>query len=98
MTIVAVIYRYTHDVATRDRVLPAHREYLRGLAAQGLLLVSGPYGPDEPRGALLLFSADKSTVIALIGNDPITTSGVIAKTEITVWEPVIGPLLAAIGV
>ncbi len=97
MSIVAVTYRYTDDVAGRDRVLPAHREYLHGLTAQGVLLASGPYGPDEPRGALLLFSADKSTVIALIDNDPFTSSGVIAKTEITVWEPVIGPLLTAIG-
>jgi uncharacterized protein len=97
MSIVAVTYRYTDDVAARDRVLPAHREYLHGLAAQGLLLVSGPYGPDEPRGALLLISADKSTVIALLDNDPYTGKGVIAKTEIAVWEPVIGPLLAAIA-
>ena len=96
MTIVAVTYRYTDDVAARDRVLPEHRDYLRGLADQGLLLVAGPYGPDEPRGALLLFSADKAKVNALIDNDPFTTSGVIAKTEITVWEPVIGPLVAAI--
>jgi uncharacterized protein YciI len=96
MTIVAVTYRYTDDVAARDRLLPEHRDYLRGLADQGLLLVAGPYGPDEPRGALLLFRADKAQVNALIEKDPFTTSGVIAKTEIAAWEPVIGPLVAAI--
>jgi uncharacterized protein len=96
MTIVAVTYRYTDDVATRDRVLPEHRDYLRGLAEQGLLLVAGPYGPDEPRGALLLFRADKAQVDALIEKDPFTASGVIATTEIAAWEPLIGPRVAAI--
>ena len=32
----------------------------------------------------------------MIANDPFTTNGVIATTEITTWEPVIGPLLPAI--
>ena len=35
MSVVAVTYRYTDDVATRDRVLPEHRRYLRGLADAG---------------------------------------------------------------
>ena len=96
MTIVAVTYRYTDDVATRDRVLPEHRAYLRQLADQGVLLVSGPYGPGEPRGALLLFRADKAKVTALIANDPFTTNSVIAAIEIAAWEPVIGPLLPAL--
>ena len=95
MTVVAVTYRYTDDVAARDRVLPEHREYLRGLADQGVLLLSGPYGPGEPRGALLLFRADKARVATLLANDPFRTSGVLATTEVTEWEPVIGPLLPA---
>ena len=96
MTIIAVTYRYTDDVAARDRVLPEHRDFLRELADQGLLLVSGPYGPDEPRGALLLFRAEKAQVNALIENDPFKANGVIATTEIAAWEPVIGPVVAAL--
>jgi uncharacterized protein YciI len=96
MTVVAVTYHYTDDVAARDRILPEHRAYLRRLADQGVLLVSGPYGPGEPRGALLLFRADKAQVNTLIANDPFTTNGVIATNEITTWEPVIGPLVPAI--
>ncbi|MFF7190345.1 YciI family protein [Streptomyces sp. NPDC008222] len=97
MTVVAVTYRYTDDVARRDRVLPEHRDWLRGLADQGVLLVSGPYGPDEPRGALLLFRADKAQVRALMEKDPFAAvGGVIAETEIAVWEPVIGFVLAAV--
>jgi uncharacterized protein len=97
MTIYAVTYRYTDDVATRDRVRPEHREYLRGLADQGLLLLSGPFGPNEAPGALLIFrAADKAEVNALIEKDPFSTSGVIAGSETREWEPVIGPLRSGI--
>jgi uncharacterized protein len=97
MTIYAVTYRYTDDVATRDRVRPEHREYLRGLADRGLLLLSGPFGPDEPAGALLIFrTADKAEVSALVKKDPFTISEVITSTEIAEWEPVLGPLRSAI--
>ena len=58
MTIFAVTYRYSDDVATRDALRTEHRDYLRGLADRGLLLVSGPFGADEAPGALLLFRAD----------------------------------------
>jgi uncharacterized protein YciI len=96
MTIFAVTYRYSDDVATRDALRTEHRDYLRGLADQGLLLVSGPFGPDEPAGALLLFRADdKAHVDELIDKDPFTTSGVIAEATTAEWEPVIGPLLPA---
>ena len=92
MTIFAVTYRYSDDVATRDALRTEHRDYLRGLADRGLLLVSGPFGADEAPGALLLFRADdKAHVDALVEKDPFTPSGVIAQTDTTEWEPVIGP-------
>ena len=94
MTIFAVTYRYSDDVATRDNLRTDHRDYLRRLADRGLLLVSGPFGPDEAPGALLLFRADdKAHVDALVEKDPFTPSGVIAQTDTAEWEPVIGPLL-----
>lgn len=96
MTIVAVTYRYTDDVAARDRNLPRHREYLDALAREGLLVVAGPYAPGERRGALLLFRASKAQVSELIENDPFSASGVIATTDIAVWEPVIGPAVTAL--
>jgi uncharacterized protein YciI len=92
MTIFAVTYRYSDDVATRDNLRTKHRDYLAGLPTKGLLLVSGPFGPDEAPGALLLFRADdKAHVDALIDKDPFTTSGVIAEAPPPEWEPVIGP-------
>jgi uncharacterized protein YciI len=97
MAIFAVTYRYTDDTTTRDNVRAVHRDYLRGLAEQGLLLLSGPYGADEAPGALLMFRGDdKAQVTALVEKDPFTTNGVIAETEITEWEPVIGQLLSAL--
>lgn len=98
MTIYAVTYRYSDDVATRDRVRPEHRDYLRGLADRGHLLLSGPFGPDEPAGALLIFrAADKAEVGALIEKDPFTISSVIASSEVAEWDPVIGPLRSGIS-
>jgi uncharacterized protein YciI len=97
MPIYAVTYRYSDDVATRDRVRPEHREYLRGLADRGLNLLSGPLGPDEPAGGLLIFrAADKAEVAALIEKDPFTIHGVITSSEIAEWNPVIGPLVSSI--
>jgi uncharacterized protein YciI len=71
---------------TRDALRTQHRDYLRGLADQGLLLVSGPVGPDDPAGALLLFRTDgRNHVNTLVQKDPFTPSGVIASTEIAEW-------------
>jgi uncharacterized protein YciI len=98
MTITAITHCYPDDVARRDRVLPEHRDWLRGLADQGVLLMSGPYGPDEPLCAVLLFRPNKAQVRVLIEKAPFAAAGgVIAKTEIAVWEPLIGSALAAIG-
>jgi uncharacterized protein len=96
MTIFAVIYRYTDDVATRDRFRAAHRDYLRGLADRGVLLVSGRFGPDEPPGALLMVRAgSKDDIRALVADDPFSVHGVVAEAEMIEWEPLIGPLLSA---
>jgi uncharacterized protein YciI len=79
-------HRYSDDVTTRDALRTEHRDYLRGLADQGLLLVSGPFGPDDPAGALLLFRTDgRNHVNTLVQKDPFTPSGVIASTEIGEW-------------
>ena len=97
MTMFAVTYSYTDDSTTRDSLRTEHRDYLRGLADQGVLLLSGPYGPAEAPGALLLFLADdKAYIAALVAKDPFATSGVIAEFRILQWDPVIGPLLTAI--
>jgi uncharacterized protein YciI len=96
MTIFAVTYRYTDDTSTRDSLRTEHRDYLRSLAEQGALLVSGPFGPSEPAGALLLFRADaRDDVDRWIAADPFTVRGVVAHASSSEWEPVLGALLTA---
>ena len=48
MTIFTVTYRYTDDVATRDRVRTEHRDYLRGLADEGFSCCPGRSDPRTP--------------------------------------------------
>lgn len=97
MTVFAVIYRYSDEVATRDRVRAAHRDYLRGVADHGLLHMSGPFTADGRDGALLLFRADDKVQVAeLVEKDPFTLNGVVAETETLAWDPVIGPLRSAL--
>jgi uncharacterized protein YciI len=97
-TTFAVIYTYTDDTALRDATRPAHRDYLRGLADEGVLLVAGAWAPGESPGALLIFrSKDKTAVQAIVDKDPFTASGVIASAEIREWAPPLGPVAAALN-
>ena len=91
--IVAVTYRYTEDVATRDEVRPEHRAYLRGLADDGSLLLSGPFSAGAPAGALLLFRAeDEAQVQGWVDADPFSVRGVVASSTLAEWDPVLGSL------
>jgi uncharacterized protein YciI len=97
-TTFAVIYTYTDDSALRDATRPAHREYLRGLADEGALLVAGAWAPGEAPGGLLIFRGeDKDAVQAFVDKDPFTTSGVVAGAEIREWAPPLGPVAAALN-
>lgn len=94
----AVLYTYTDDVALRDSLRPAHRDYLRERADEGALLVAGAWAPDEPAGALLVFRAeDKAAVQAILDADPFTTAGVVADTQIRSWTPPLGPAAPALA-
>jgi len=85
------ILRYRKPLAEIEKVLAAHRSYLAGLKAQGLLLASGPL---EPRngGALLLRVPDQDADRALDAvrdGDPFVQAGV-AQYELMPWMPVLG--------
>ncbi|MCO7220890.1 YciI family protein [Klenkia sp. PcliD-1-E] len=95
--IVAVTYRYTEDTALRDEVRPEHREFLRGLADAGSLLLSGPFGAGAPAGALLVFRAeDEAQVQGWLDADPFAVRGVVAGTTVAEWDPVLGSLTGAL--
>ena len=85
------ILRYLKPLADVLEHVDAHRSYLRGLAADGLLLASGPFDPRHG-GALLLRLPDDAPLERLQrvrDEDPFTRLGVAAY-ELLPWNPVIG--------
>ena len=94
MTVFAVEYVYDAESSeARAASRPSHREWTAGLAQDGVLLASGPYG--DGAGALLIFkAADESALNDILKQDPFASAGVISGTRTTEWVPVTG-LLAA---
>ncbi|MGO4236803.1 YciI family protein [Pseudarthrobacter sp. YAF2] len=92
MTVFAVEYVYAaNSTETRNEVRPAHREWAGGLAEDGVIVASGPYG--DGAGALLIFTAaDEAALNAILKQDPFAAAGVVAGTRITEWSPVTGML------
>jgi uncharacterized protein YciI len=91
MSIFAVNYTYTDDVATRDEVRPSHRDFLRGLNADGVVRASGPV--DGGSGALVIVEAESAEAAAtILDADPFALRGVIAERSVHRWDVVIGGL------
>ena len=92
MTVFAVEYVYAADsTEARNDARPAHREWTAGLAQDGVILASGPYG--DGAGALLIFKAqDEAALNSILKQDPFAAAGVIAGTRITEWSPGTGIL------
>ncbi|AHI01969.1 YciI family protein [Kutzneria viridogrisea] len=85
----AVEYTYVEDVPKRHAVRPRHRDYLAGLAAEGVLLLAGPWAADD--GALLAFeAADEAALRGYLDADPYKAAEVISETRITEWNPLLG--------
>lgn len=92
MATYAVHYSYGDDTDARMAARPAHRDFLDGLAGQGVCLVAGAYAPSEAPGGLLIFRADsKDQVSELLRDDPYQRGGFVTETKILEWGPVIGP-------
>ena len=95
----AVMYAYYPDVALQDATRPLHLEHLRRLVDDGVLVASGPWGPNDARGGLLVFHAnDRAAVRAIVNRDPFVTQGVVATCEIREWVPLLGPAAQALAV
>jgi uncharacterized protein YciI len=92
MTVFAVEYVYdAESTEARNASRPAHREWTAGLAQQGALLASGPYG--DGAGALLIFkAADEAALNEILKQDPFAAAGAVSGTRITAWAPVTGLL------
>ncbi|GAB3437732.1 hypothetical protein GCM10027570_00270 [Streptomonospora sediminis] len=95
-TTFTVMYSYTADAELQDATRPAHLDYLRKLVDDGMLLASGPWGPDDARGGLLVYrTGDRAAVQAIVDADPFTTAGVVAEARIREWVPLLGPAAGA---
>ncbi|ARQ68488.1 YciI family protein [Streptomyces marincola] len=93
MPLFAVTYAYVDDAAALDRLRPTHRAHLRGLVESGVNVSSGPFGPGERPGALLLIRAEsKEAALAATEADPFRVEGLVAEVTATEWRPVMGLL------
>lgn len=91
MSIYAVSYTYSDDVATRDEVRPSHRDFLRGLNAEGVVRASGPV--DGGIGALVVLEAESAEdALRILDADPFQVRGVIAERSVRQWDVVTGGL------
>jgi uncharacterized protein YciI len=93
----AVTYAYTaNSSAGRDEHRPHHVEFLQEQFDVGTLVKSGPFGPEEAPGALLIIEADsKAAVEALMDQDPFYRNGLVAQRSIRQWNIVFGADAAA---
>ncbi|MFC9790760.1 YciI family protein [Rhodococcus sp. NPDC127528] len=90
MPFIAVHYVYRNgSVPDRDRIRPAHRDWLGELVRQGHVLTAGPYLDDS--GALLLLDApDTDAAAKLLSDDPFTVAGIVTEARYCEWKPVSG--------
>lgn len=88
------LVQYTYSPATsdgRDRVRPAHREWLRDLLARDVVVTSGPYTDDS--GALIIARGDSvDQVRSLFGEDPFAVENLVDAVHVVEWKPVMGAL------
>ena len=85
------ILRYRRPLEEVLTVIDAHRDYLRGLKEQGLLLASGPFDPRSGGGLLLRVPDDdvQGALDRIRDGAPFTRTG-LAQYELLPWAPVIG--------
>lgn len=90
MPIFAVHYTYAEANATgRDEHRPAHRQWLRDLLGQHIVLSSGAY-PDGSGALILLSLPDIDAAERLLSQDPFALAGVVDGVRIVEWRPVMG--------
>lgn len=92
MSIFSVRYTYIEDAERTNAVRPEHRDFLRGLAAEGKLLVAGAFAPTEPPGAnLAVVAGSTQDVLSMLAEDPFSREGIVTNVDVKEWTPVIGP-------
>lgn len=84
----AVTYSYSDETAAgRDQHRPRHVEFLQSQFDGGRLVKSGPFGPEEAPGALLLITGEsKADVEALMDQDPFFQNNLVEDRSIRQWN------------
>lgn len=93
MAIFAVRYTYSEDADALDEHRPSHRAFLRDLADEGVVLLSGPMArkADGPAAALLLLVGEaEEPLLELLREDPFQQLGLVEHVTIDRWDPVLG--------
>lgn len=65
-----------------------HRELLRGLSEERILLLGGPF--EDASGGALLFDATLERVEAYLASDPYMTCADVEIIAIKEWQPMVG--------
>jgi uncharacterized protein len=88
MATFAVTYAYSGSTAARrDQTRPAHVAFLQAQFDGGRLVKSGPFGPEESPGALLIVAGEsKQDVEQLMDQDPFHQAGLIQERTIRQWN------------
>ncbi|MFP5415680.1 MAG: YciI family protein [Actinomycetes bacterium] len=93
MSVYAVQYTYADNAEGLDAHRASHRDFLRGLGREGVVLLSGPMaaGVGQPDAALLLVQADgPDEILRRLADDPFQEEGLVENVEIRGWNPVLG--------
>jgi uncharacterized protein YciI len=89
---------YTVDttyITDREKLLevrPKHRDYLRALASDGIVIAGGPWA-DDTGGFAVYQVEDRAQLDQLLADDPYTTEGVSAGRAIKEWKITLGAWL-----
>ena len=83
--IYAVTIDYGPDKSLIDAHRPPHREYLRGLVEQGILVIAGPF--TDNTGGFIVYDVDsEEKVEEVIKGDPFYKNGVFKTWTIRPWR------------
>lgn len=86
-----LIYEATPDFMTKVPLhIAAHRALWPRYAADGRLLMIGPF-VDEPRGGALAVFTSREAAQSFAGEDPFVTGGVVARWTIREWAEALVP-------
>ena len=87
----AITYVYSENTSALNEHRPAHRGFLGGLSAAGMLLASGPVRQADMTGALIIVQAENAgAAAAMLDNDPFYKLGLVIDRAVVEWDIVIG--------